>query len=76
MSIRGHPYITCDLEPIGGIRIRTSDGLWIDLAFDIDEEWQLTGLCDGCGTAFIDNQQLGQICIDMDGLFNWTDKPW
>ena len=76
LSLRDHPYVSCDLEPLGQLRFRTSEGIWVDVKFDVGQDWSMTGPCDGCGTAFIDQEPIGQICPDFSGLFNWTERPW
>ena len=76
MALKDHPYFSCDAEPFGRIRLRTTEGFWLDVVFDVGADWQMTGPCDGCGTAFVDDRPIGQFCADFDGMFHWTDRPW
>jgi len=66
----------CEQEPIGGLSVRTNSSHWIDIYFDVDENWTLTGTCDGCGAAYQDNEFIGEICIDASPLLDWVEAPW
>jgi hypothetical protein len=66
----------CAEEPHGRMEIRTAEGYWLDLEFDVDENWQLTGECDGCGMLSGPDGLLGEICIDTSPMLDWGDRPW
>jgi len=66
----------CPLEPIGTVSIRTREGLWLDVQFDVDESWSLTGECDGCGRAHSSSGEEYDICLDVHSLISWEASPW
>ena len=72
-SIPGHP---CPQEPTGILSIRSSRGVWLDVEFDVTEDWQLTGACDGCGMATTELGEAYEFCIDTEPLTLWEDAPW
>lgn len=59
----------CELEPSGVISVRTSDGDWFDLIFDVYVEGEVLvaseGQCDGCAAAWNGSQYLGEACADF-----------
>ncbi len=73
---RGHD---CEVEPSGVISVRQSDGLWIDVVFDgansIGGE-VFPAACDGCGVAWVEGDQVGEVCPDLSVLTAWTGRPW
>lgn len=68
----------CDLEPAGTVAVRSSDGLWVEVVFDVDpDDYSMTGDCDGCGTATFEGDVLGQVCADFTPLLDWEGStPW
>lgn len=66
----------CEEEPLGTIGIRTEAGFWLDLEFDIKEDWSMSGDCDGCGVASHKGEDIGEICIDTSSLVDWEERPW
>ncbi len=66
----------CELEPIGRLSARTVDSDWIEIHFDVEEDWTLTGLCDGCGSAYLNDQLVGEICLDLSPILDWEEAPW
>ena len=62
--------------------IQLEDGRWIEIRFDmVSNEWgdnlQLTGECDGCALATLNEEELGEVCIDISPLM-WEvgGSPW
>ena len=76
VAFSGHPALACDKEPAGTMRLRTDDGFWIDLVFDVNADFQSTGPCDGCGSATLNGTYIGQVCITLSNLFDWEEHPW
>ena len=72
-ALTGYP---CPEEPIGTIGIRSAGGQWMDLVFDVDPNWQLTGECDGCGRLTHKGEELGQACLDGSVMLDWEERPW
>lgn len=67
----------CPEEPAGAISVRTPDGAWWDVWFDVDAEtWTLTGDCDGCGTVTANGATVGTACVDASPLLDWEESPW
>lgn len=73
----------CSLEPTGTLSLRGADGHWTDIIFDVpfDASTQTFGemdadLCDGCGTAWFEGQEIGQACFDFSVLLDWDGSPW
>jgi len=62
----------CGDEPQGSLAVRTDDGSWVGVTFDA---WD-GGTCDGCGTAVWQGDELGQVCVDVNHLFDWQGAPW
>jgi hypothetical protein len=60
----------CAAEPLGRVRVRDEDGRWYEVTFDPETT------CDGCGTASLNGQELGQVCIDTAPLFDWPEELW
>ena len=69
----GYP---CWKEPMGSLAVRDAHGRWLDIQFDVDENWQLVGTCDGCGSASSNGEAIGEICVDVAPLLNWEGAPW
>jgi len=67
----------CPEEPGGAMAVRTADGAWWDVQFDVDvDTWQLTGDCDGCGTVSANGVVVGTACVDASPLLDWEESPW
>ena len=68
----------CAEEPTGTLQVRTADGTWLDIAFDIDPSTLDVdaGRCDGCGTVSYQSDVIGEICIDASPLVDWKEAPW
>lgn len=64
--------IPCQTEPNGTLSVRTPDGGWWDVTFDMDpESWRLTGDCDGCGTVTDSaGNVVGEACADFSLLLD------
>lgn len=62
--------LPCQDEPGGSITVRTEDGGWWDITFDMDaERFVLTGDCDGCGTVTdAAGGVVGEACADFSPL--------
>ena len=61
----------CSKEPVEGeIWMRDHSGLWYQVIYDSQES------CDGCGTAFLGEEELGQACSDFSSWYEWGDYPW
>ena len=69
----GYP---CWKEPMGSLGIRDAHGRWLDIQFDVSEDWQLVGTCDGCGQALANEEVIGEVCVDVAPLLDWEDTPW
>ncbi len=67
-------------EPAGAVSLRDVNGHWIDLEFDgeVDGQWPPPDKgCDGCAQGWYQGLDLGQICLEFDGLRDWTGPyPW
>lgn len=66
----------CDQEPAGTIAVRDTTGAWFSVRFDVSEELQLTGACDGCGEVTLNGQVVGEACADFKSWLSWGDRPW
>lgn len=73
----------CALEPTGGLSLRDAEGHWTDVLFDVpfDTSTETFGemdpaLCDGCGRAWFQGQDLGEVCFDFSVLLDWDGSPW
>jgi hypothetical protein len=69
----GYP---CPQEPIGVLSVRSKEGIWLDITFDVGEDWTLTGICDGCGMAQTETGEEYEVCIDAQPLLDWEEQPW
>ncbi len=70
---------TCDVEPAGAMAVRTADGSWYDVLFDGSfDPYAPTAVadCDGCGRAFFEGVAIGDVCVDITPLLDWTEAPW
>lgn len=76
--IEGRLGGACPAEPYGLISVRLADGAWIDLQFDgVDPAtWQAAGPCDGVGRAFHRGAPIGDVSLDLAGLFDFEGSPW
>jgi hypothetical protein len=62
---------SCSLEPSGQIAIRSNAPYWYTVEFDgpaAHDEVTPPELCDGCGTAWYGDVELGQVCVDFSPL--------
>jgi hypothetical protein len=70
----------CDIEPSGGVSIRTADGDWYDVVFDVPEEYEGAelpeGACDGCGRTYFRGEPAGETCIDFRPLLDWEGSAF
>ena len=66
----------CPQESMGTLSLRTRSGAWIDVLFDVEPDGTLSGECDGCGLAYSDSGEVGEICVDIGGLVDWRESPW
>lgn len=73
---RGHD---CEIEPSGVVSVRQTDGTWVDVIFDgapyLGGE-VFPAACDGCGEAWVDGVEVGEVCPDLSVLTGWTGRPW
>jgi hypothetical protein len=61
----------CAEEPIQGeIWIRDKPGFWYQVRYDSDVS------CDGCGTAYHGEIEIGSVCSDFSMWFDWEEYPW
>lgn len=70
--------VICPNEPGGMVSVRGPDG-WVDVTFDLDlnaPEATPAAACDGCGRATYRGVDVGELCIDVDGLASFGDAPW
>ncbi|HHO51899.1 MAG TPA: hypothetical protein ENK18_13715 [Deltaproteobacteria bacterium] len=70
---------SCDREISGTLGIRSPDGHWYDVRFDgpVDETDMVPqSECDGCGTAYFQGEEIGEVCTDFRPLLTWGAKPW
>ena len=66
----------CQEEMLGQMGVRDDQGRWLDIAFDVAEDWSLLGECDGCGTVTYQGESIGEVCMDATVLLDWTEEPW
>jgi hypothetical protein len=76
LLVYSFPGFPCDKEFIGTLALRDEQGRWIDIEFDIEEDWTMSGSCDGCGTALYNNEEIGEFCVDANLLLDWDGSPW
>ncbi|MCB9762291.1 MAG: hypothetical protein H6739_21000 [Alphaproteobacteria bacterium] len=64
----------CGLEPDGRVWARDDAGRWYEVIF---EGAAATGdACDGCGEAWLNDQSVGEVCVDWTPLlFTWSREP-
>ena len=61
----------CAQEPLEGeLWVRDSPGLWYQVLYDGSDN------CDGCGSVFHGEIELGQTCTNFDVWFDWDEYPW
>ncbi|MED5373319.1 MAG: hypothetical protein VX899_20030 [Myxococcota bacterium] len=73
---RGSP---CPSEPSGVISLRDAQGRWVELRFDGVPSGGTTMYppdCDGCGRAWLDGNDIGEVCPDFSALLDWEERPW
>ncbi len=64
----------CELEPLATVSVLESEGHWVDIVFDgvdLKDEG-----CDGCGRAFVNGREVGELCTDFSTLVGWEGSPW
>lgn len=73
----------CATEPAGQFAVRDDAGFWHDVVFDaatlVDDEYEWTGECDGCGAYVAGGTPSGEACIEADAmtaLLGWEGFPW
>lgn len=67
----------CDQEPAGTISLRSPQGAWFNVTFDVSsDDYSLTGVCDGCGEVSYDGEVVGEACADFSPWLDWGDNPW
>jgi hypothetical protein len=64
----------CELEPLATVSVLEGEGHWVDIVFD-GESADSEG-CDGCGRAFVNGREVGQLCTDFSTLLGWELSPW
>jgi hypothetical protein len=73
-------YWPCTDEPSGRISVRSTEGDWFQVVYDVEQDgdaWAIApGACDGCGTVFIGGEAVGEVCNDFSVLRDWEDQPW
>jgi len=73
-------YWPCTDEPSGTISVRSPQGDWFQVVYDVEQDgdaWTIVpGACDGCGTVFASGEAVGEACNDFDSLRDWEDQPW
>lgn len=70
---------SCESEIAGTVAVRSPAGEWFDVRFDgppDDQTTVATADCDGCGTAYFQGQEFGEICVDFADLLGWGVTPW
>ena len=62
----------CADEPAGTVTVRTADGGWWSVTFDMQPEtFEMTGACDGCGTVTdASGAVVGTACADFSALLS------
>ena len=75
-------YWPCPEEAAGRISVRSTDGHWFDVVYDVEQEepdgpWRSPpGTCDGCGQVYASGELVGAACNDFSVLRDWEDQPW
>jgi hypothetical protein len=73
--------VACEIEPAGTISVRGDEGYWYDVLFDgvgadAPEGAEIAPEdCDGCGRLFFRGIYLGQACVDVSPLLDWSGMP-
>ena len=64
--------IPCADEPAGALTVRTADGGWWTITFDMQPEtFEMTGECDGCGRVTDGaGAEVGTVCADFSALLS------
>ncbi len=64
--------VPCQDEPAGSLSVRTEDGGWWTITFDMNPDvWALEGACDGCGTVTdASGAVVGEACADFSSLLD------
>lgn len=72
----------CEAEPAGTIAVRDADGHWTEVLFDVpwdasEQRWGEMSAqdCDGCGEAWFEGLDLGEVCLDFSRLLEGEDAP-
>ncbi len=67
----------CEREPTGSMQLRDADGTWWRVEFDTPDAGVLDdALCDGCGTAFLGDEEVGQACVDFSSWLDFEVLTW
>lgn len=63
----------CAQEPQATVSLLDTQGRWIDVVFDAADGADPD--CDGCGSAWLDGIDVGQVCTDFSPLLDWDEAP-
>lgn len=80
-NVVGSPLLgmPCGEELSGTIGVRAPDGSWVDVRFDgaaeATDDFEPSE-CDGCGRAYFQGEEIGQVCVDVDTLLAMGVQPW
>ncbi|RME29205.1 MAG: hypothetical protein D6798_00640 [Deltaproteobacteria bacterium] len=67
----------CEREPTGTMQLRDADGTWWRVVFDTPDSGALDeARCDGCGTAFLGEEEVGQACLDFSSWLDFEVLAW
>ncbi len=70
---------SCPDEPAGSLSVLTSEGVWLEVAFD-GPTWDSgptpAGACDGCGRASYRGADVGALCVDFSAVSALEVWPW
>ncbi len=70
----------CEAEAGGSVSLRDpATGDWYEVLFDgapYSGGAVFPPDCDGCGTAWLGADELGEVCPDFSALFSWEHRPW
>lgn len=69
----------CEDEISGTVAVRSPEGEWYDIRFDgpaDNDETVASADCDGCGMAYFQGAEVGEICVDFAPLLGWGVTPW
>lgn len=64
---------SCDMEPGAYIRVRDTWGRWYEVEFD--GSLARGEDCDGCGVVWLDDREIGRVCVDWSPLLFVYEDP-